>query len=206
MVGGGSLGPRRGRLRANVSGSASILGLRLRLLSLVHLPWPNGASGRPSWAIALTCGKLLYIHVRMTHATSRHRTRRRTRRTSTQPILCILHSTLQLAGHVPTAGKCCLFIYLLSISVVSTQANSRNTPHYRCAHYTPRPSCAFHAPLSGAELASRFLASALMVPLGLNASFASITSSAWHLYVNAHAAEPAFAAAALHAIPRSHDL
>ena len=51
MVGGGSLGPRRGRLRANVSGSASILGRSLRVLSLLHLPWPHGASGRPSWAI-----------------------------------------------------------------------------------------------------------------------------------------------------------
>ena len=70
MVGGGSLGPRRGRLRANVSGSASILGRRLRMLSLLHLPWPHGTSGRPSWAIALTCGKLLNIHVRMTHTTS----------------------------------------------------------------------------------------------------------------------------------------
>ena len=68
MVGGGSLGPRRGRLlaNANVSGSASILGLgrRLRVLSLLHLPWPhNGASGRPSWAIALTCGKLFNNHM-----------------------------------------------------------------------------------------------------------------------------------------------
>ena len=51
MVGGGSLGPRRGRLRANVSGSASILGRSLRVLSLMHLLWPQDASGRPSWAI-----------------------------------------------------------------------------------------------------------------------------------------------------------
>ena len=51
LVGGGSLGPRRGRLRANVSGSASRLGCRLRVLSLLHLPWPHGASGRPPWAI-----------------------------------------------------------------------------------------------------------------------------------------------------------
>ena len=51
MVGGGSLGPQRGRLRANVSGSSSILGRSLRVLSLLHLPWPHGASGRPSWAI-----------------------------------------------------------------------------------------------------------------------------------------------------------
>ena len=70
MVGGGSLDPRRGRLRANVSGSASILGRRLRVLSLMHLPWPHGASGRPSWAIALTCGSVLNIHVPMTHTTS----------------------------------------------------------------------------------------------------------------------------------------
>ena len=76
MVGGGSLGPRRGRLRANVSGSASILGRSLRVLSLLHLPWPHGASGRPSWAIALTCGSVLnnvqvnQDHVPMTHATS----------------------------------------------------------------------------------------------------------------------------------------
>ena len=70
MVRGGSLGPRRGRLRANVSGSASILGRSLRVRSLLHLPWPHGASGRPSWAIVLTCGKLLNNHVRMTHTTS----------------------------------------------------------------------------------------------------------------------------------------
>ena len=76
MVGGGSLDPRRGRLRANVSGSASILGRRLRVLSLMHLPWPHGASGRPSWAIALTCGSVLNIHVPMTHTTSRMVSRR----------------------------------------------------------------------------------------------------------------------------------
>ena len=51
-------------------GSASILGRSLRVLSLLHLPWPHGASGRPSWAIALTCGSVLNNHVPMTHATS----------------------------------------------------------------------------------------------------------------------------------------
>ena len=69
MVRGGSLGPRRGRLRANLSGSASSLGRSLRVLSLLHLSWPHGASGRPSWAIALTCGMLLNNHDPMTHAT-----------------------------------------------------------------------------------------------------------------------------------------
>ena len=73
MVRGGSLGPRRGRLRANLSGSASILGRSLCVLSLLHLPWPQDASGRPSWAIALTCSSVLNNHEQMTHATSHTR-------------------------------------------------------------------------------------------------------------------------------------
>ena len=135
MVGGGSLGPRRGRLRANVSGSASILGLRLRLLSLVHLPWPNGASGRPSWAIALTCGKLLYIHVRMTHATSRHRTRRRTRRTSTQPILCTTLNTA-VGWACPNCWQV-LFIHILT-QYLSCQYTGEQQ------EYTTLPMCTLY--------------------------------------------------------------
>ena len=42
----------------------------LRVLSLLHIPWPHGASGRPSWAIALTCGSVLNNHEPMTHTTS----------------------------------------------------------------------------------------------------------------------------------------
>ena len=86
MVRGGSLGPRRGRLRANLSGSASILGRSLRVLSLLHLPWPHGASGRPSWAIALTCGSVLNNHVPMTHTTSHIRSPKAQPLTGTQPV------------------------------------------------------------------------------------------------------------------------